>query len=119
VEHHRAEASEADEPLEDAFEFRALWTATMQSKGKCSARLSTGTSHSSGACSTRTLGIFNLPARYPSDPLREMKNLAITGNSILLRAAIKGGLTRALRIICPMPMPFKSSNRKARNLRSE
>lgn len=32
------------------------------------------------------------PARYPSDPLRELKNLAITGNSIMLRAAIKGGL---------------------------
>lgn len=35
---------------------------------------------------------LNLPPRYPSDPLREMKNLAITSNSLCLRAAIKGGL---------------------------
>ncbi|NLI54339.1 MAG: AraC family transcriptional regulator [Clostridiales bacterium] len=35
-------------------------------------------------------------SRYPNDPLREMKNLAITGNSICLRAAIKGGLNSSL-----------------------
>jgi len=35
---------------------------------------------------------INIPPRFPSDPLREIKNLSITLNSISLRAAISGGL---------------------------
>lgn len=41
-------------------------------------------------------GSFNLPQRYPNDPLRELKNLSITINSISLRAAIRGGLSMSL-----------------------
>lgn len=39
---------------------------------------------------------ITVPPRYPSDPLRERKNLAITLNSISLRAAVKGGLNPSL-----------------------
>lgn len=35
---------------------------------------------------------INMPPRFPSDPLREIKNLSVTLNSISLRAAISGGL---------------------------
>lgn len=35
---------------------------------------------------------ISVPSRFPNDPLREMKNLAITLNSIAMRAALKGGL---------------------------
>jgi len=42
------------------------------------------------------IGSFNMPPRYPNDPLRELKNLSITLNSISLRAAIKGGLSQSL-----------------------
>lgn len=38
----------------------------------------------------------NLPTRFPSNPLREHKNLGITINSISLRAAIKGGLNNSI-----------------------
>ncbi|MCH4886450.1 AraC family transcriptional regulator [Acidaminobacter sp. JC074] len=43
-----------------------------------------------------TQASFTLPTRYPSDPLREVKNFAITLNSISVRAAIKGGLSRSI-----------------------
>jgi len=39
---------------------------------------------------------FYMLPRYPNDPLREMKNLCITANSILVRAAIRGGLDLSL-----------------------
>jgi len=39
---------------------------------------------------------FTMPPRYPGDPLRETKNLSITANSIILRAAIAGGLNPSL-----------------------
>ena len=39
---------------------------------------------------------FSIQPRFPGNPLREMKNLTVTGNSILLRAAIKGGLNPSL-----------------------
>jgi two-component system, response regulator YesN len=38
----------------------------------------------------------SIPPRFASDPLREQKNLAITLNSISLRAALKGGLNQSL-----------------------
>ncbi len=37
-----------------------------------------------------------IPPRFPSDPLREQKNIAITMNSISLRAALKGGLNQSI-----------------------
>jgi len=37
-----------------------------------------------------------LPPRFPSDPLRELKNLSITLNSISLRAALRGGLNQSI-----------------------
>lgn len=39
---------------------------------------------------------FYLPSRLPNNPLRAQKNLAITLNSISVRAAIKGGLPLTL-----------------------
>lgn len=44
----------------------------------------------------KNISTFNMPPRYPNDPLREIKNLSITLNSISLRAAIKGGINRSL-----------------------
>lgn len=35
---------------------------------------------------------MTIPPRFPSDPLRESKNLSITLNSICMRAALKGGI---------------------------
>lgn len=40
--------------------------------------------------------LVNLPPRYPSDPLREIKNLSITLNSLCVRAAINGGLSQSI-----------------------
>lgn len=40
--------------------------------------------------------IMVIPPRYPSDPLRELKNLAITLNSISVRTAQKGGLSYSI-----------------------
>jgi AraC-like DNA-binding protein len=42
------------------------------------------------------INAFYMLPRYPNDPLREMKNLSITANSILVRAAIRGGLDLTL-----------------------
>lgn len=39
---------------------------------------------------------MTIPPRFPSDPLRERKNLCITLNSISLRAALKGGLNQSI-----------------------
>lgn len=39
---------------------------------------------------------LEIPIRYPSDPLREKKNLAITTNSLAMRAAEKGGIDSAI-----------------------
>ncbi len=39
---------------------------------------------------------LTIPPRFPSDPLREQKNLSITLNSISLRAALKGGLNQSI-----------------------
>ncbi len=44
----------------------------------------------------RNISSFNMPPRYPNDPLREIKNLSITLNSISLRSAIRGGLSQSL-----------------------
>ncbi len=44
----------------------------------------------------KKMGSFYIPPRYPNDPLRELKNLSITLNSISLRAAIKGGLSQSV-----------------------
>jgi AraC-like DNA-binding protein len=96
VEHHRAEASEADEPLEDAFEFRAFVDSNYAIEGKMLSAVEHGDVELVRRLLDSNIRYFNLPARYPSDPLREMKNLAITGNSILLRAAIKGGLNASI-----------------------
>ncbi|GKX29654.1 hypothetical protein SH1V18_21340 [Vallitalea longa] len=38
---------------------------------------------------------MTIPPRFPSDPLRESKNLSISFNSICLRAALKGGLNQS------------------------
>ena len=39
---------------------------------------------------------MRIPSRFPSDPLREKKNLAITMNSIAMRSALKGGLNPSI-----------------------
>lgn len=44
----------------------------------------------------QTMELFNMPPRFPSDPLREIKNLTITLNSLCVRAAIAGGLNRSI-----------------------
>ena len=46
--------------------------------------------------STNLDATLSVPSRFPSDPLREQKNLSITLNSICLRAAIKGGLSHTM-----------------------
>lgn len=45
---------------------------------------------------SRITSTMSIPPRFASDPLREQKNLAITLNSISMRAALKGGLNQSI-----------------------
>ena len=95
-EEHTVEPDGADEAFDEKFEQHGFVTRNYAVEGKMLRAVEHGDVELIRNNFNLNMRVFNLPVRYPNDPLREMKNLSITANSILLRAAISGGLNPSL-----------------------
>ncbi len=78
--------------IEDKFTDRGFVEGNYKAEAKLLSAVERGDTDYVRSVFDSNVRFINMPPRYPSDPLREIKNLSITLNSISLRAAISGGL---------------------------
>ena len=96
IEDHPAETTPEEKTSEETFELRSFVDENYAVEGKLLCAVEHGDAALIRDSFASSMRYFSIQPRFPGDPLREMKNLTITGNSILLRAAIKGGLNPSL-----------------------
>lgn len=92
LENHQVEPAAEDPSLGNAFEQRSFVAENYAIEAKLFSAVEHGDLEFIRDNMAKYMREFFLPARFPSDPLRETKNLCITANSLLARAAIKGGV---------------------------
>lgn len=91
-EDHSIDTSPSEQPIEDRFETFDFVKSNYANEAKLLYAIEIGNIEGIKAMTSGNSMAITLPTRFPSDPLRESKNLSITLNSISLRAALKGGL---------------------------
>ena len=96
LENHQAETAAEDPPLGNAFEQRSFVAENYAIEAKLFSAVEHGDLEFIRDNMMKQIREFFLPARFPSDPQRDAKNLCITANSLLARAAIKGGLDASI-----------------------
>lgn len=96
VENHTVDLEHGPVPLDEKFEEHSFVLENYAMEGKLLRAVENGDVELIRNNLNSAMHAFSIPPRYPGDPLRETKNLSITANSIMLRAAISGGLDASL-----------------------
>lgn len=92
IEDHSAELPSSEEYIDGKFEEYGYVAHNITIETKLLDAVEHGDVEFIRSILKQNIHFFNMPPRFPDNPLREVKNLAITANSICMRAAVNGGL---------------------------